>query len=65
MEPWNEGPGINIITHSGLATGGAKEKALDEPLIRKAVIKSKGLDLQKERETFITAHKYFIEASTS
>ena len=45
--------------HSGLAIGGAKEKATTEPLIWKVAVKQEGLDLQKEKETFVTACKDF------
>lgn len=63
----DEGPSINFITHNGMATGGAKERVVVEPFIRKATIKKERLNLQKEKETFIESHKYFTkdEASTS
>lgn len=55
MEPRDEGPSVNVITCSCMATGGAAEKAKAEPLIRKATIKQEGLDLQREKETFVVA----------
>lgn len=66
-EPRDEGPRINVITCSGMATAAAEEKVAAKPLIRKAVIKQEGLDLQKEKETFVAARKYFdnVEVSTS
>ena len=44
-EPHDKGPSINVITRSGMATGGVEEKAAAEPLIRKATVKQEGLDL--------------------
>lgn len=60
-------PRLNVITHSGMATGGPGEKTTIEPLIRPAVRKQERLDLKKEKETFVTACKDFaeVEASTS
>ena len=55
-----------MVTRSGLAIRGTGEKVETEPLIHKAVSKQEGMDLDKERETFILAHRDFIErASTS
>jgi len=53
--------------HSGMATGGAEERAAINPLIWKSSIKKESLDLQKDKETFIEARKDFTkgEASTS
>ena len=49
VEPRDEGPSINVITRSSMATRGAEERAAAEPLIRKATIKKESLDLQKEK----------------
>ena len=46
-EPLPEGANINVITRSGMATGGSMEKAEAELLIRKAPIKQDWLDLAK------------------
>ena len=50
-----------------MATRGPGEKTATEPLIRQEVIKKEGLDLKKEKETFVAANKDFakVEASTS
>ena len=44
-EPRDEGPSVNVITRSGMATGGDTEKVEAEPLIRKEAIKQEVLDL--------------------
>ena len=44
-----KGPRVNVITHSGMATGGPGEKTATKPLIRPAVSKQEGLDLKKEK----------------
>ena len=50
-----------------MATRGTGEKVETESLIRKIGSKQEGLDLEKERETFIATRRDFIgtEASTS
>ena len=50
-----------------MATGGLGETIATETLIWQEVIKQEGLDLKKEKETFVTARKDFaeVEASTS
>ena len=35
-EPCNNGPSVNVIKCSGVATGGNEEKVFAKPLIRKA-----------------------------
>ena len=45
-----------------MATRGDVEKSKAEPLIRKATVKQEGLDLQKEKETFVTAWQYCAKA---
>ena len=47
-----------------MATGGAVEKAEVEPLIHKVTVKQEGLDLQKEKETFVAARQNFAKAET-
>ena len=42
-------PSVNVVTCSGMATRGPGEKTATEPLIRPAVIKQEGLDLNKEK----------------
>lgn len=44
-EPCDEGPNINVITCSGMATRGAEERVTAKTLIRKAAIKKEILDL--------------------
>ena len=56
-EPLLEGANINVITHSGMATGGRMDKAEAKLLIRKVAIKQDGLDLAKEKEAFVTARQ--------
>ena len=46
-ESRDDGPSINVITRSGISTGGAEEKVKAKPLIRKASRKKESLDLQK------------------
>ena len=48
-----------------MATWGAEEKAAAEPLIQKAAIKKEGLDLQKEKETFVIDQQDFAKAEAS
>ena len=56
---------VNVITRSGVATRGNEEKATTEPLIWKVPDKKEGINLQKEKEIFIEARKYFVVAGTS
>lgn len=63
-KPRDEGPGINVITRSGIATIGVKEKVVVEPL-RKVSDKKESLDLQKEKETFLEARMEFARDEAS
>ena len=58
-------PSVNVVTRSGMATRGPGEKTATETLIRPVVSKHEGLDLKKQKETSITAHKYLSEAEAS
>lgn len=55
----DEGPSINVIKQSDMATGVDEKKATTEPLIWKATIKQESLDLQNEKETFVATRKDF------
>ena len=48
-----------------MATGGAGENIATEPLIQQVAIKQEGLDLKKEKETFVAAREDFAEAEAS
>ena len=48
-----------------MTTGGAAEKANTEPLIQKVAIKQEGLDLHKEKETFVASRQDFAKAEAS
>ena len=64
VEPRDDGPCINVITRSGISTGGAKEKVEIESLIQKAEEKVEGLDLKNEKETFIEAWREMAKSET-
>ena len=65
VEPRDEGPSVNVITHSGMATRGSAEKVEVEPLIHKEATKQEGLDLHKENETFVATRQDFAKAVAS
>ena len=50
-----------------MAIGGPGEETTTEPLIRPTSIKKEGLNLKKEKETFVAVRKDFakVEESTS
>ena len=58
-------PSVNVVTRSGMATRGLEEEATMEPLICQAAIKQEGMDLKMGEETFITAHKDFVETEAT
>ena len=58
-------PSVNVVTRSGIATGGPGEKTITKPLIRPKIIKQEGLNLKKEKETFVTTRKDVVKAEAS
>ena len=59
-------PAINVVTRSGATTEAQnKEKQPDEAWVRKAPVKVPASNLEKEKETFMEAQKYFVDSSTS
>ena len=64
-EPREYGPNVNIVMQSGIATKEDKEKQPKaDGWVCKAVDKEVGLDLGKEKETFMEEKKSFMEAYT-
>ena len=59
-------PAINVVTRSGATTQVQnKEKQPDEAWVRKTPEKIPAFDVEREKETFIEAKKYFADPSTS
>ena len=56
---------INVVTRSGATTHiQTTEKWIGEPCVRKAPEKIPAFDIEREKETFIEAKKYFADPST-
>ena len=59
-------PAINVVTRSGATTQVQhKEKQPDEAWVRKTPEKVPTFDVDREKETFMEAKKYFVEPSTA
>lgn len=65
-ETHEDGPSVNIVTWSGIATGADKGKKLEENVwVHKAVDREVGCYLNKENETFMEAKRRFANAGAS
>ena len=57
---------INVLTRSGATTHiQTKENHPDEAWVCKAPVKVPAFDIEREKETFMEAKKYFADPSTS
>lgn len=65
VEPREEEPSINVITHSGMATRGSAERAEMESMIRKEATKLEGAGFRKEKETSVVARQDYDQNETS
>lgn len=64
--PCEEDPNVNIVLHSGTATGDDMGKQLEDiAWVRKAPAKEAEFDWEHTRKKFMEARKSFTEASTS
>ena len=58
-------PAINVVTRIGATTQVQnKEKHLYEAWVRKTLEKVPTFDVEREKETFMEAKKYFVDLST-
>ena len=56
-------PSINVVTQSGATTHiQTQEEQLDEAWVHKAPLKIPAFDIEREKETFMDAKKYFVDS---
>lgn len=58
VEQWTPNPIVNVVTRSGVVTGGQPAKP-SGPWVRKAEDKQRTIDMDKINETFVHANKEF------